>query len=283
MRLDLPRSRSLLLVSASLFAIAAAGCGAGAATPAPSLLSDPNEIVVRSLARLGATTTVHVEAVLHGSVSAASLGTLSGGALSGLSGSVKLDGATMSGDVDMARGALHISASFSTFFGAAADVIVVDGSAYTKITTFASPKDEKYIASKLPALLPASSSAPQATLNPADLLGQLKARLDSAGATAILVGVDTVGGRSAYHIQENVPADLLNGAVESAAGGAGKGVVLDAAPVDYWVFVDSLQPSGLQVRVDAQGVGNVTMAMTLTRFDQPVAIQAPPGDQVAAG
>ena len=270
-------------ICALLFAISAAGCGSGPATPAQSLLSDPSAIVTRSLARLEDSTALHINGTISGSVDADTVGALVGGGSVGLSGKIKLDGASLSGDVDMTHQALHLSVSFPSLFGSSAELILVDGYAYTKVTTPVSSSDEKYTKSKVATSLLMPSAAPEATVSFLDILRQLELRLGPVASTALLVGQDTVDGRAAYHLVVNVPADLVNQALE-AAGGPSAGIMsFDVAPVDYWVYVDSLQPAGLQLKVSSPTIGNAVIALTLTRYDQVVAIQAPPDSQVGAG
>src|ERR1035437_4787354 len=269
-------------ICALLFAISAAGCGSGPATPAQSLLSDPSAIVTRSLARLEDSTALHINGTISGSVDADTVGALVGGGSVGLSGKIKLDGASLSGDVDMTHQALHLSVSFPSLFGSSAELILVDGYAYTKVTTPVSSSDEKYTKSKVATSLLMPSAAPEATVSFLDILRQLELRLGPVASTALLVGQDTVDGRAAYHLVVNVPADLVNQALEAAGPSAGA-ISAAGAPAGYWAYVDSLQPAGLQLKVSSPTIGNAVIALTLTRYDQVVAIQAPPDSQVGAG
>src|ERR1035437_1394844 len=111
--------RSVLAICALLLAISAAACGSGSATPAQSLLSDPSAIVTRSLARLEASTALHINGTISGSVDADTVGALLGGGSIGLSGKIKLDGGSLSGDVDMTHQALQLSVSFPSLLSSA--------------------------------------------------------------------------------------------------------------------------------------------------------------------
>jgi len=263
-----------------LLATALGGCGTASATPALPSLSDPSEIVSRSFAQMEAAASVHVDGTLSGSVDPNSLSALLGGPETGLSGRFKLDGASITGDVDMVRKALHLTASFPSLFGSSAELLLVDGYTYTKIKTLLSPADQTYTKLKVPTSLLQPSAGPDSTPDFAEVLKQLKTSLDSAGATAVLVGEEKVVGRDAYHVTESLPADMVTRALEAAGGGAASGVSLDLAPVDYWVYVDSLQPASLQLSFSSPALGTMILALTLTNYDQPVTIQAPPDSQV---
>ena len=275
--------RPVLAIGAVLFAISATGCGGSSGTPSPTpqpRLSDPNEIVARSFARLESTTAFHVDGTLGGSINAGSLGQLTGGALAGMSGTIKVDGTLIAGDVDMTNQAFDMSLALpATLFGITAEVILVGGYMYTNVNVLGS----KYTKVKVPASVLMTSAAPSATLNFADVVRQLKSRLDSGGVTYVLAGLDTVGGRDAYHVVVNVPSALVGQEIAAIGGSAASGIALDLAPVDYWVYVNSLQPAKLELKASSSTLGNLDLALTLTKYDQPVQIKAPPDSQVQAG
>lgn len=262
-------------ICAVLFAIAAAGCGSGSATATP--IPDPMEIVTRSITGLATATTVHVDGTLSGSVNASALGALMGGSYGGLSGQIKVDGALLTGDADISKQALHISASFPSLFGISADMVVADGYLYSKVNA----PGAKYQKTKVSASLLTASPAPDATFSFTDTLDQLKARLASAGVTATLAGRDSVDGRDAYHFVVTVPADVLNQGISAAGGAAASGADLTMDPVDYWVYVDTVQPAKLRIKASSATLGNISVTLTLTKYGQAVTIQVPPADQVA--
>lgn len=259
-----------------LFAIAAAGCGNSSATPTQPLLSDPNEIVSRSIAQLATETTVHLDGTVNGTVDAGSISALVGFGTGGLSGNIKLDNASLSGDVDIPKQAAKLSATFPTLFGLSGEAILVDGYSYIRFGT----SSTKYTKSKVSASLLMPSAAPDATLSIAGALGQLKTLIGSRGVTATLLERESVSGRDAYHVTVGVPAELLNGGVGAVGGAAASGVTLDLARIDYWVYVDSLQPARLHLKVSSTTLGNIELTVTLTKYGQPVTIQAPPDGQV---
>jgi hypothetical protein len=256
-----------------LLAFVAAGCGSAAATPAPSLLSDPNEIVTTSVGRFGAATSVHVDGTLSGSVNAASLGPLTGGAMAGLSGAVKLDGSSMSGDVDLARQALHFSAAFPRLFATTADVVVVDGFVYTKVNLLG----DKYTRTRPAISVPSASPLPGKGWDVGAVFTLVR---DASGATATLLGREVIDGGDAYHLVLTVPPATLNAELATLAGGPVSGVTVDTASIDYWVSVATVRPAKLEIRVSTASLGSIDATLTLSKYDQAVTITAPPAGQV---
>ena len=286
--------RPAVAIGALLFAFVVTACNGGSATPSPTLLTDPGQIVTLSFASLEASTTLHMDATISGSVKAGAIGALVGVGAIGLLGDIKLAGSTLIGDVDLAHQALHLTAAFPSLFGSGAEVIVADGYAYTKTKTPLSAADEKYkklkVAASLPAssgapsaVLPAPSTAPEATFSFVGLLHRFDSQVGSAAATAVLIGQETVDGRAAYHLAVTVPVDVVSQAIGVAGVTLPGGTSIDVTPVDLWVYDDGLAPARIQVNVSSSTIGNVAVSLTFTRYNQPVAIQAPPDDQVAAG
>jgi hypothetical protein len=271
-----------LVVAALLLANVVAGCGAGSATPAPSLLTDPQAIVSASLQRLEAASSFHVHGPVSGSVDPNAASALFGDGPTGISGKLKLDGASLDGDFDVVHQALHVSASLPSLFGSTVDAIFVDGYAYTKVSTPLSPSQALYAKSHVDtsALMP--SAAPGTTFGTAGIVGELVSALDEWGATATLVGQDTVDERAVYHVSEIVPFDSIEKAAQVAGLPAGVND-LSLAPVDYWVYDDTLQPASIRVSVSSPTVGNVLVVLIFSAYDRPVTIQAPPESQVSAG
>jgi len=267
--------RSTFAFAGVLLAIAVVGCGSSSATPTAPPLTDPNEIITRSATGLTAVQTVHFDVAVSGSVNTSALGS-SGSAL-GLSGSLKLDGTTVSGDIDIQKQAFHVAASMPTLLGLTADIIQVDGFQYTKISLVGT----KY--TKSPAsTLPIPSAAPSATLDISSAVTSLKSSLTAAGVTTTLVGRDQVDGRDAYHVSVSVPKDLINQQIGALGGSTTSGISIDSLSLNYWVYVDSLNPAKMELKASSATLGNLTVTVTLTKYNQPVTIKAPADSEIQA-
>jgi hypothetical protein len=272
-----------VVLAVLLLAGVVGGCGAGSATPAPSLLTDPGAVVSTSLERLEAASTFHVHGPLSGSVDPNAASALLGGGSTGLSGRLKLDGGSIDGDFDMVDQAFHVSASLPSLFDSSIDAILVDGFAYAKVATPLSPSGTLY--SRTPvqtsALMP--GAAPGSSFSTAGIVGHLVSALAASGATATIVGQGTIDGRAAYRISEIVPTELMARAFQAAGLDSGAASDLALAPVEYWVYDDTLQPASIRVSVSSPTVGNVLVVLVLSAYDRPVTIQPPPQDQISPG
>src|SRR5664280_2486500 len=193
-------------------------------------------------------------------------------------GSIKLDGTTVSGDVDIQKRNLRISASVPTILGLTADIIQVDGYQYTKIS-LSGTKYTKSKASDTPLL---ATAAPGATLDISSTVDSLKSQLDAAGSTATLLGRDQVGGRDAYHVTVSVPTSYINQQL-TALGSTTGGATLDSASLDYWVYTDSLYPAKAEIKAASATIGSIDVTVTLTKYNEPVTITAPPASEIQAG
>ena len=253
-----------------------AGCSGWVGALAEPTPLGPDEILARSIARLETSATFQVEATIGGSIKAGSLGSLAGGIPIGLLGTLKLDGASMTGDVDVAGRAVHLVASLPSLFGLTAEIVVVDGYAYTKVNLLG----DKFTKSKAPASPAMASAGPYATLGFRDAVAQVKSILESYGTTAALVEVGKADGQDAYHLALTVPDAGLSRLLQEVGGAAAAGLAVKIAQVDYWVYVDTLRPARLVVKASAAAIGSVDLDLSLTGYDQPVKIAAPPADQV---
>ena len=270
----LPRSAAAICVL--LFALAAGCSGWVGALAEPTPLG-PDEILARSIARLETSATFHVEATIGGSIKAGSLGSLAGGIPIGLLGNLKLDGASITGDVDVADRAAHLTASFPSLFGARAEVVLVDGYGYTKVSLLG----DKFTKSKAPALLAGQSAGANPTLNFRVAAGRVKEIFDAAGTSAVLLEPDSVDGQAAYHLSLAMSvAGLARLFQEAGVGAATAGLSIQLAQFDYWVFIDTLRPARFKLKASSDAVGSVDVDLSLTGYDRPVKITAPPAAQV---
>jgi hypothetical protein len=255
------------------------GCAAPAGRLGEVLPPGPSDILAASLVRLSTATTFHVKASVGGSINASALNSLASGLPIGLLGKLRLDGASIAGDVDVSRRAAHVSASLPTLFGATAEVIVVDGEAYTRVSLLG----DKYTKSTLPSSPLLATPVPGATFGQDVALPMVRAGLTLSGATVLLPGTDLVEGRPAYHLMLDVPAPGLTTILGLIGGGdaASAGLKLDS--IGYWVYVDTMQPARLTARGSSATVGDLNIDATMDGYGEPVTITAPAPGQVNGG
>jgi hypothetical protein len=262
----------------ALVVIVVTGCAGGVGRIGRIGELEPDDILAASLARVETSAAVHVEATFGGSVNAGALSSLAGRLPIGLLGTLKLDGASATSDVDITGRAVRVSVSLPVLFGATAEVILTGGDLYTKVNLLG----DKFAKSKAPSWPPLPRALAGATFGFAEAVDQVRPLLETAGATATMAARDRVGGRETYRLVVTMTADGLNRILASA----GVTVSLPAfriGPIDYWVYADTLQPARLRLTVTSTTIGSVAIDLVFSAYDQPVSIAAPPADQVKGG
>lgn len=259
------------MAGAFAVAVVVAGCGNGG-SPAASPITDANVLITQSALSLQNVKSIHFDVTVDGSVSSSALGASS----LGTSGSIKLDGTTLSGDMDIQSQAYHITMSMPTLMGMTADIIQVGGSMYTKISL----TGDKYTKTAATDLGAVASVGPAASLDISKEVSDFKTSLEGAGAVATMKGSDTVDGRDSYHASVSVPIATINNMIATQGGSTFAGMTLDSASLDYWAYKDTLQPAKMEIKGTSAALGNVDLVITLTKYDAKVQIAAPPADQI---
>jgi hypothetical protein len=187
----------------AIVGLVAAGCGGSSGTPGPTApppISDPNEIITRSVTDVADATSLHFRADVSGKVNMSSLGSDSG-----LSGSIDLAGTYAEGDVDIQNQAADLKFGLPGLLGLSGRVIIVDGYMYMQMSL----QGDKYTKSKLDESLPVDLPSPDASASGAiaSQVEELRKSLQDAGMTATLKGDEKVEGKDCYHVQITIPAD----------------------------------------------------------------------------
>ena len=264
------------------------GAPAGASAAATLDPNDPNSIITQAISGSSAVTSFHIKLTVTGTVKAAALaqaGSAAGGLGAGLTGDMKLDGSSIEGDVDVANQAAHLTFSLPTM-ALSGDLILASNVLYYKVSAL-SPKYTKMDLGSLGSSLGALSSSlpvavPTAGTSVADLTGQLdqmRSALAAAGVKATLVGVEQIGGKSADHINVSLPLAMINAQIAAAASPS-PAPVIDSASVDVWIYTDSYQIAQFEAKGASSTLGNLDITVTVSNYNQPVTIAAPPASQV---
>jgi hypothetical protein len=273
----LPDLRRRPLAFCALVVALVAACSGSTATPTEPPLTDPSEIVARSVENLQNVQSLHLDATLSGSIDMTAVSSLMAANGQGelpLSGSLKLDGGTASADVDVAGRAFKASAAMPRLLGLTVDAIGVDGYLYWR-SNLSSAKYTK-TALELPASIP--TLAPGSSLDVPGAVASLQAALSSAGMTSTLIGHAAVSGRDAYRVALSVPIAILNAQIAGLSGVSG--VSFDSASVDYWVYSDSLRPAKIEIKASSSSLGNLDLTVTFSKYGQAVAVAAPPASEI---
>jgi hypothetical protein len=218
----------------------------------------------------------HLSITVSGSVNESAIMAASGAKVSGAPKTVKLDGTTVSGNVDVTNEAADLTLA-APAFGATGEIIVAGGNLYYKTSLTGAKFTMMPLGS---ASLPIASVSPEAiaSLTLSDAITQLRAEMTQAGVSVALVGSDQIGGQAANHFSLTLPLDKINSSL--AGSGAGSGVTLTSASVDFWLYTSDLSLAQIVVKGDAGTMGNLALTLTVTAYNQPVTISAPPASQV---
>lgn len=241
-----------LLVAA---AIVVGACG-GNAAPA---LTDPAEILTKAVEAMQKAKSFHLAATVDGTFSADLTG-------SGQPSELSLTGTTLSADIDIANKKARLDMAVPALLGMTAEVIVVGEDTYTK-TSFTGDKYQK--SSSGDAGIPVDATDPEKALK--DLQEWLKkpeiAPTKAADASC--------GSKTCYKVEIDLTADEIK-ALMPEAGEMGDGNVV----LTILVEKDTLRPTSLALTFSATELGELTVTLTLSKWDEAVTIEAPPADQV---
>ena len=282
------RSRSTvrrLTLLAGLCAVLAA-CGsspASAGGPGGPLLTDPKEILARSLSALNDARTFHLDGTLTGTLTADLTN-------SGTASSIDLKGTGLSADADVPNERATLSISVPALFALKVDYIQIGPDTWSRNSLSGSTwthTSEADSSSPTPSPLPTprriggGTAVPSAaTGSPAasqDLIDQITAGLDNL-STPPTKGADAACGQATcYTIGIVAPLDA------GTDGGLGLPLPSDAAAtvtLTLSIEQDTLLPVRAVVVIDGGANGTFNLTLALSKFNAPVTIQPPPADQV---
>src|SRR4051794_31037691 len=123
-----------LIFVATVATLAVGACSAAA--PAAPALTDPKDILTKTVTSLKDVKSFHLQADVTGNVKLDLTG-------SGNASPLDLKGTTASGDVDVTNKKAHVNFSAPAFLGLAGDIIVIGDTTYTKVTPFLGDKYQK--------------------------------------------------------------------------------------------------------------------------------------------
>ena len=247
-------------------AVLAAACG-GPSTPA---LTDPVEILVGSIEAMQSVKTVHVDVAVSGTIEADLTGT--GGS------ELPLDGTSLTADIDVERPAARATFSVPAFLGLAGELIAVDDTAYVK-TSLTGALFQK--------MTLGDAGLPTDPGSMGDLdLAELRTLL-AKPEVAPTKGDDVqCGSRDCYTVTIDLTAAEI--AALSDANISDLGLPIDVGDdfgfsVTFDVEKDGLRLARVSLAVEAGTAGSVRIDITLSKWDEPVTVTAPPANQVQPG
>lgn len=241
-------------------AVAFAACSSG--TPAAPALTDPKEILTKSVLTLKDVKSVHLQADVSGAVKL----DLSG---SGNPASIDLKGTTASGDLDIANKKAHLSFSAPALLNVTADIIVIGNDTYTKVSLLG-PKYTKTTSAN-------ASDPTSAAADPQKAIDEINKFLNTPGVAPTKQADEKCGDKDCYHVSMNLTSDQLSG----VTGGLGSGAPTGTGTIDVWSQKSDLRPAKVAITANAGDQGTVTVTLTLSNYDAPVTINPPADADVA--
>jgi hypothetical protein len=257
----MPRRFAPILVLLAVLAI-----GACNATPAAPVLTDPKDILTRSVLALKDVKTLDAKGELSGT-------------FSGQGTSLDLKGTTFEIAADIPGKKFKASASMPSLLNTSAEAISVDQALYYKVLgpmaqmVHADPTG-KYTKVDVPA---SSDSPGGVAADPLKAIDDFKAALDKLPSPPTLGANEKVGDQDCYHVTIKLTSDQLKALSPSEAPSITTPFTLN---VDTWVRTNDLRPAKLSFGADAGSQGNFAVTLTMS-YDTGVSINAPSADQIA--
>ena len=251
---------ALSFLAATVFAVTACS---GPSLPA---LTDPTEIVKAGLKSAESARSVHIDATLEGSINA----DLTGGV--GAATTFPLSGTSASADVDIAAGKAHATFAIPAFLNLQGELIQIGETSYLKTTLSGPLFETQQVTDALP-------------VDPTDPSGII----DDVGDFLLADGVDPVkgedvdcGGKQCYTVMIELTPDELAALGATAPTASDLPIDIGSASLALTIRVekDTYHLAGISAAVSLGDQGSLNLNLTMTKWDEPVAISPPPADQI---
>ena len=257
------RRFALFLVALASAAIVLSACGAQA--PAAPPLTDPKDILAKTVLSLKDIKTVEFTGALTGTLTSPSLG-----------GNLDLSSVKMTGALDIANKKAKFSLDAPTLVGTKIDALLVDKVAYYKVAgalagMMGGTATDKF--TKVP--VPDSSSNPITTAtDTAKVAAELQAGLDKLPTPPTKGADEKCGDADCYHVTLKLTAADIKALSPTTTATDGD------FSLDVWTRKNDLRPAKLAITVTSTQTGTIGLTMDF-KYDVTVTVDAPPADQIA--
>ncbi|MGH2464417.1 MAG: hypothetical protein ACRDGI_03065, partial [Candidatus Limnocylindrales bacterium] len=264
---------------------ALAACGSSApSTTAGGPLSDTKTILAKSLTALNDARTFHLTGSLSGTLEADLTN-------SGTDSAIDLKGTALTADADVINERASLSISVPALFALKVDYLQIGPDTYSRNSLSgpdwthssvaadassapsANPTPRR-IGSSSPSPAAAPSGSPDGSL---DLVGQITAALDSLPNPPTKGPDATCGTKTCYTVEISVP---LNGGDATGLGLPLPSGAEASVSVTLSIEADTLLPVHAVAVINAGSNGTFNLALSLSNFNAPVSISAPPAGEV---
>jgi hypothetical protein len=254
----------LALIFVALASTAALMLAACSPAPAAPALTDPKDILAKTVLSLKDFKTVEFTGSLTGTLQVAQLG-----------GDLDLSTTRISGAADVPNKKARFMVDAPAIMGTKIDAIVLDTAAYFKIdgllASMAGGVSGKYTKTDVPASSGAPMSDPAEIAKAVDALNKALNLLP----TPPTKGADEkCGDTDCYHVTLKMTAADVAKINPSAASSAGE------FTLDVWTRKNDLRPGKISLSVTTPETGTIGMTFDF-KYDVNVSVEAPPADQIA--
>jgi hypothetical protein len=252
---------------ASVASLLLAACGSQ--TPAAPALTDPKDILTKTILSLKDVKTVEMTGSFSGNVTVPQMGALD------------LSTTKLSASLDIPGRKAKFNLDAPAIVGTKVDALLIDQVAYLKISgllaTSLGMTADKYTKTEIPTPSASPSASGPTDAQIAELVTQLNAGFEKLPTPPTKGADEKCGDQDCYHVTLKITSDelkALNPSVGNQVSGSG-----DLA-LDVWSRKNDVRPAKIAFAVTSPEIGTVTITLEF-KYDVPVSVDAPPADQIA--
>ena len=257
-------TRRLALIFVALVSTTSLVLAACASPPAAPALTDPKDILAKTVLSLKDLKTVEFTGSLTGILKVAELG-----------GDLDLSSTRIFGAADLPNKKAKFSVDAPSLMGTKVDAILLDTAAYFKIDGLLAGMAGGVSGKYTKADVPASSGAPMS--DPAEIakaIDELNKALNALPTPPSKGADEKCGDADCYHVTLKMTAADIARINPSAASSAGE------FTLDVWTRKNDLRPGKISLSVTTPDTGTIGMTFDF-KYDVNVSVEAPPADQIA--
>lgn len=250
-----PRRIAPALAAATLLLAACGGTGA-------PVITDPKEIVTQGLEAMGEVDSVHVVVSLDGTATLPDIG-----------GEMNLSGTELSGDLDIANERARLEFSVPAMFGITGEVIQIGPDSYLNTSLTGETWSKSTLGENDPM---------GGVTDPAEQLAKVRAILDKEGVELEKLADAECGEETCYAVRITIPAAVIADASPGTDLNPGE-LIGEALVLDLLFDRDDRWLTQASTRIVAESVGELTLTIALSAYNEPVEVEPPPDDLVTEG
>jgi hypothetical protein len=254
-----------LIAVASVASLLLAACGQAPAAPA---LTDPKDILTKTVLSLKDVKTVEMTGSFTGKVTVPEMG-----------GSLDLSTTKLVAALDIPGKKAKFSLDAPSILGTKIDAVLLENVGYVKVSGLLAGMvgltPDKYMKEDLPTPSAGPSASADAT-EIAKAITEINDALSKLPSPPTKAADEACGDQQCYHVTIKVTADDLKSLdpMVGSVGGTGD------ASVDVFTRKNDLRPAKVSFTITSPEIGTVGIILEF-KYDAAVSVEAPPADQIA--